>query len=198
MSMTVIQKPLRRSRELKTPIGLGSQSDTSHLAIRNFQGCIVSSCQGTRTRISFRTARSRISIALSGNALARGVARGERARADPFHVSRIHEQPRCLWPRVMTARSLCLCAVSAGRGRVYPPSFPRAGGSAYPHLFRVHKCAEGDAIVSHLGVTLFVVLQTGAREARGGKEGKKERMVDERSGIKCKKKLIVRKHLTVG
>lgn len=33
-----------------------------------------------------------------------------------------------------------------GRNRVYPPSFPRPG--VYPHLFRVHKCAEGETIVS--------------------------------------------------
>lgn len=103
-------KPLERSRELKTPIRLGSQSDTSHLPIPNFQGCIVSSSQGKRTRISFRTAPSRISIASSGNALARGVAK--RAPADPFHVSRIHEASP-LRPRVMTARSLCLCRENA-------------------------------------------------------------------------------------
>lgn len=75
--MTVAQNYLR-SRELKTPVRRGLQSDTSHLAIPHFQGC-VSGSQGVRTRILFRIARPRISIALSGNALARGVANGERA-----------------------------------------------------------------------------------------------------------------------
>ena len=58
---------------------LDLQSDTSHLEIPHFQGC-VSGSQGVRTRIPFRIARPRISIALSGNALARGVANGERER----------------------------------------------------------------------------------------------------------------------
>lgn len=78
MLMTVAQnKTETRSRELKTPVRRGLQYDTSHLPIPNFQRC-VSGSQGARTRIPFRIARPRISIALSGNAVARGVANGER------------------------------------------------------------------------------------------------------------------------
>lgn len=59
--------------------------------------------------------------------LSRKASRKERA--DPFHVSRIHEASP-LWPRVMTARSLCLCrenAVSAATGfthRLFPVRGP--------------------------------------------------------------------------
>jgi len=145
--MTVAQN-YWHSRELKTAVKRGLQSDTSHLAIlNNFQGCI-SSFQGARTRISFRIARPRISIALSGNALARGVANAERTSGS------ISRKPNSWGPSFaamapgdggafsLLVERTCLVSPRSGLLAVFSPVLATILG-AYPHLFR-HKCAEGD------------------------------------------------------